>query len=356
MIIKSLSRKSNTGQLVNYIFRYILDEEKSKQKKETFKTKESQFLIRHNVRSRSVKGFVKEFQENEKYRLVHRKDSVKLFHTIISFSGKDSHKIDDKLLKDIAKKFITERGLNNLYAGTKHVDKDHVHLHIAISGTQLNGRSSRISKQQFRHLKIEMDRYQREKFSNLIYSFPEHGKSQKQKSREEIIEAVKQSRLTHKKSLCEILDTTYNNSNSLDHFLSLLKDLGQEAYYRNGRLQGLIYEGKKFRFSRLGYDANTLQLLEQKKNKQKVLTELNELRKGKARFRMNEQFPVSRIVKSFNGDQQLLNDLSRLRDGHNMRSLETVEFNRNMESSDLVHAGENEESPEQEAGEREIDD
>ncbi len=97
MIIKSLSRKSNSSQLVKYIFRYVLDDEKKKEisKNDLVKSVQPNFIIRHNVRSRSVKGYVKEFQENEAYRIVRRKDSVQLFHTIISFAPGDSKVIND---------------------------------------------------------------------------------------------------------------------------------------------------------------------------------------------------------------------------------------------------------------------
>src|SRR5690242_501779 len=145
MILKSLSRKSNGSQLMKYIFRYINDDQKRAglSEKEISKSHNHHFFIRHNIRSRSsIKNLIKEFKENESYRLVRRKDSVKIFHTILSFAGKDRAHVNDKLLKDISKKFIEERGLSNLYVGAKHQDKDHVHLHIAVSGTQLNGRSS----------------------------------------------------------------------------------------------------------------------------------------------------------------------------------------------------------------------
>lgn len=195
MIIKSLSRKSGSGQLLKYIFRYMLDEEKVKARIEKVNLERSNFLIRHNIRSHTVKGFIREFEENESFRLVHRSDSVKVFHTILSFSNKDTQHINDKLLKDIAKKFIEERGINNLYVGTKHQDRNHIHLHIAVSGTQLNCRSSRISKPQLHHLKLELDKYQQRKYPQLIHSLPDHGRSRKQKTKETILETV--SRMRH---------------------------------------------------------------------------------------------------------------------------------------------------------------
>jgi hypothetical protein len=277
VIIKSLSRKSNSNQLIKYILRYTLDEEKVIANRHD--KHETPFIIRHNVRSRSLKGFIKEFEENESYRLVHRKDSVKLFHTIISFSSKDSSLVTDKLLKDIAKKYISERGLNNLYVGARHSDRDHVHIHLAVSGVQLNGRSSRISKQQFHHIKLELDRYQKEKFPQLVHSLPQHGFKKRQLAKQEVLKIVKQNRETKKESLCEALKTAYDKSTSKEQFVKELTELGYDPYYRNEKLQGVLYDGQKFRLGRLGYDEVMLDQLNQQQHKEeKTMQELEALR------------------------------------------------------------------------------
>lgn len=314
MIIKSLSRKSNGTQLIKYIFRYVLDQDKIKGIKVPTKAKEPAFLIRHNVRSRSVEGMIREFKENEQYRLVHRKDSVKLFHTIISFSGKDTTHVNDKLLKDIAKKFISERGTNSLYIGTKHENKDHIHVHLCISGVQTNGRSSRITKQQFHHIKLELDRYQKRKYPELIHSLPEHGRAKQQKSKEAILENVKQSRQTKKEALCTILEKTYKNSTSVDHFLSELQVTGYEPYYRNGKLQGVLYEGQKFRLGRLGYDEASLQALDQAKvQEEQTLAQMQQLRQGIAREQQIEVNRQSELqTQALNAQEQ--QDLQELQD------------------------------------------
>lgn len=286
MIIKSLSRKSNTGQLVNYIFKYVFKEsEKNTPRITPEKSDKNKFIIRHNIRSRSVKGFTKEFKENESFRLVHRKDSVRLFHTIISFSNKDKEQVTDKILKDIAKKFIEERGLNNMYAGTKHENKDHIHLHLLISGTQLNGRSSRISKQKFHSIKLALQNFQLEKYPQLLHSLPEHGKKARQIEKDAIVQKVKSERQTDKQALLEYLEKAYSNSKSQEQFLSQLKKSGHEPYFRNGNFQGMRYEGKmKFRLSRLGFDKARLQALDKIKAAQdKTLSELKSLRSRKSK-------------------------------------------------------------------------
>jgi hypothetical protein len=311
-----MSRRSNSSQLIGYIFRYVFNHEKVNANAKAEKIPSSKFIIKHNVRSRSLNGFVMEFKENEAYRLVKRKDSTIIHHTVLSFSNKDTKHITDKLLKDIAQKFIAERGVNNLYVGTKHEDKNHIHLHIAISGTQLNGRSSRISKQQLHHIKLELDRYQREKYPELSHSLPQHGRAKNAKTKEKIREAVKQSRQTQKALLCKHLEEAYKDAKSIDQFLSALKSEGYEPYYRdNGKLQGVIHEGSKYRFSRLGYDELSLRTLE-RVQEEKELASLQSLRSGSSRERHIDTRMANDRDKSEGLDkeeQESLDELSSLR-------------------------------------------
>lgn len=334
MIVKSLSRKSNTGQLVNYVFKYVFKEKNIKPTKpEQSKSEKNKFIIRHNIRSRSVKGFIKEFKENEKYRLVQRKDSVKLYHNIISFSNKDKEHINDKLLKDIAQKFIEERGLNNMYAGTKHEDKDHIHLHITISGTQLNGRSSRISKQQLHHIKIVLDKYQREKYPQLKHSLPEHGKS-KRLAKEAIVERVKTERQTDKQVLIECLEKAYSTSKSQEQFISRLINYGHQPYFRNGAFQGIRFDGKtKYRLSGLGFDKTRLQAFDQvKKIQEKNLNELRSIRAGRSNDQKRSiiQIPAEKNTLAANNEnEKQLQEISEIRNSDESRDIGGGDTNEN---------------------------
>jgi len=278
-------------------------------------------MIRHNIRSRSsMKNLIKEFEENESYRLVKRRDSVKLFHTVLSFSNKDTQFLNDKILKDIAKKFIAEFGNNCLHIGTKHINKSHIHLHIATSGTQLNGRSSRISKQHLHHIKIELDKFQKEKYPELV-SLPEHGKNKKI-SKEKVLQTIKAERQTNKETLLTSIEKTYAISKSKDHFLSQLKKTGHEIYYRNGRLQGVKYQGKKYRLNRLGFDEFKLQSLGLEQSKEAMeLTALKELRTKSSKeliknntLRINENDPSAILDKE---EQKELDELSTIRNNRN---------------------------------------
>lgn len=279
MIIKTLSRRSNGSQLIGYIFRYVFAEEKLNANAKAEKLPSSKFIVKHNVRGNSLGTFIKQFETNETFRIVRRKDSTLIHHTVLSFSNKDTKHITDKLLKDIAQKFIAERGVNNLYVGTKHEDRNHIHLHIAVSGTQLNGRSSRISKQQLHHIKLELDRYQQEKFPELVHSLPQHGRAKSERSKEKIREVAIRGRQREKHTLCAFLDRTYQGSKSLDHFLSQLRAEGHEPYYRSGKLQGIVHKGIKYRLERLGYGEKNLRALELVQEERELAT-LQGLRSG----------------------------------------------------------------------------
>jgi hypothetical protein len=172
MIIKNLTRKSGSGQLLTYICRYMQQDKKEER---------VPFILRHNIRSTDIPGFVKEFKANAKNRTHTRKDQVAIHHTILSWSNKDREQITPEKIKSVANRFVTLRGENNLYIGTIHTDKDHIHLHIAMSGSQLNGQASRISKAEFAELKLSLDNYQREQFPELENSLPDHGRKQELK-------------------------------------------------------------------------------------------------------------------------------------------------------------------------------
>lgn len=272
MIIKSLSRKSGIKQVINYLFK---DEKKLRN------TENKQLVIRKNVRTRSLDKWVKEFEKNEELRIHKRSNSVKVYHTVLSFSNKDKEQISEKMLRDISKQFMSLRGNDNLYVGTAHYDHDHVHLHFVISGTKyLTGEASRQSKTEFQKLKLLMDSYQKQKYPELVNSLPRHGKSKDLKSSQK--EKSQRIRCTQKEALLKCLDATYTKAKSLDDFLLQLKAMGHEPYSRGGRLTGVKFEGdRKFRFQTIGYDKDKIAKLEANDEKEKQeLDELSEIREN----------------------------------------------------------------------------
>ncbi len=254
----------------------------AKTKNSDHELKQPQFVVRHNIRSRSIPGYIKEFERNESLRIHKRKDNVQVYHTILSFSNKDKEEVNEDILRDMSKKYIELRGKDNLYVITAHHDKDHIHLHCAMSGTKLNGLSSRVSRSEFASIKVALDLYQKEKYPQLVHSLPRHGKAKQIESRKEY-QNLKRFERTNKDTLLKLLDETYIKATSQEHFLSQLKALGHDPYYRAGKLTGIKYNGeRKFRLNRLGFDEKKLFELNITKSKEETaLKEIEELRNGR---------------------------------------------------------------------------
>ncbi|MDP3666830.1 MAG: relaxase/mobilization nuclease domain-containing protein, partial [Sediminibacterium sp.] len=253
MILKSLSRKSGTGQLLEYLF---------KKEDKLVNGNQKPIIIRHNVRSRTLNKQIKEFKENEKFRLHPRKDSVKAYHTILSFSNKDKDKITEKTLRAVAKEYMKLQGNDNLFLGTVHYDKSHVHIHIAMSGCKyLTGEANRLSWAQFQELKQSLDKWQLKTFPELVHSLPRHGLN---KATKEPVVDRHNGRVSQKETLLKTLEAEYTKSKSINSFLTTLKSHGYEPYYRAGRLTGVRSEdGLKFRLGRLGYDKEKIAKLDE---------------------------------------------------------------------------------------------
>jgi hypothetical protein len=243
--------------------------------------KEPPFIIKHNLRARTLEGFNREFAENESRRLYNRSDAVSSYHVILSWSPRDALKLTDAILKDIANEYIRLRANNCLVIGTKHTEGiGHIHLHLAVSGNQINGKSSRQSKMDFQKVKEQLQQFQRTKYPFLVSnSLVRHGKG---KGIEKGVEKnIKSERLYEKQALLKCLDEVYAASNSKEHFLSQLQALGHVPYYRNGKFQGVKFnDDRKYRIYRLGYDENKLTTLDlQRVETEKQLQEMRELRR-----------------------------------------------------------------------------
>lgn len=208
MILKNLTRKkTGTRQLVRYIFRYMLQEEKTGANN---RKNDTPFLIRHNIKSKSVEGFIKEFENNLLLRRNKRSDQTIIHHSILSWSHKDAIHITDTKLRSIARKFIQLRGVNNLYVGTKHTDRNHIHLHFAVSGNQISGKSSRLSQKEFSNLKKNLDAFQKEKYPELANSLPRHGRS-KERANARHLHVQESEKSKEEKELTELSQLRRNN-------------------------------------------------------------------------------------------------------------------------------------------------
>ncbi len=247
MVIKSLSL--HAGRNVNSLFKYLLRYTDRTQEKNAQKETGAKLIHTHGTRARTIQGLTKVFSEREALRIYKRANNVTAFHSIISFSPKDTPYISDTLLKETAKQFCRELGNDIVTAIFHHSDTEAQHLHAVISPVRDSGLSSRQNFQEFRKLKESMQSWQRTHYSKeLKHSIVQHGKKRLIKS------------ITNKKEKAHhTLDEIYTKAQSVSHFAQLLESSQLKPYYRNGILTGIVDGKKKLRLSRLGVDIQTLE-------------------------------------------------------------------------------------------------
>ena len=236
--------------MVRYILRYIISD-----KNEYVPRKN--FVITHNMRSRSIEGYIREMDALERSRIHTRSKQVSIHHAILSWGTKDSVHVTDIMLKDMARKFIMLRAPRCKAVATVHKDRSHVHLHFAISATQLNSKANRVSKARFAEIKREMEEYQQSKYPQLIHSSPGHGL--KRISKELPIPALS-ARTTKKNAIVESIMSAFERAKSIDEFIKCLQANGCQSYSRGKNIvSGVIVDGTKYRLVTLGFDPKDIE-------------------------------------------------------------------------------------------------
>jgi hypothetical protein len=276
MIIKIKSRKKPSYK---QLLEYILDKDRHR----LLNPEDQSFLITHNLKGKNIEQWVKQFQNNETYRLYKHKNKNYLTHEIISFHKEDVKNITLSKMEDIAKEYIHLRNPNGVYAAVPHFDKEHYHIHICVSALEYkSGKSLRMSKDQFKDLKKNIQLYQKEKYPELSKSIVEHENKGKVKiTDKEYQMKLRTGRATDKEKVIEMLNNCFKQANSEKDFLLKVKEAGIKTYDRSGKTTGLIFGKHKFRFNRLGFTKEKTQELNKVFNREKELSELREKSKGR---------------------------------------------------------------------------
>jgi hypothetical protein len=273
MIIKSLSRKNPKYR---QLARYIAGKGRKK----------SAFIVRHNLLTDSddADDLAREIEENSLYAR-DRKNGVKMFHEILSFSPKDKAVITAEMLEDVAREYLAER-LGNCglgFAGV-HWEKENVHIHVMIGANQIKSRRKlRISRGDFDRLKRRMSGIVKGKYPELVHTYDQN-KRDKSKVRERQRENRRNHRLKEqgrnapsKKELARLaVIGAVNAAKTAAGFMSILKDGGFTPYKR-GKTLGLLKDGLRFRLSTLGVLEMAMGFFETLKRTGKHLVELKEI-------------------------------------------------------------------------------
>lgn len=322
-LLAGLKEKYPSMNIKAYVDNYLVPKaqfHENNKEMQGVKAQASPFVIKHNMRANSINGFIREFEANERGRIHKRKDATIVHHSIISWSNKDSPHITEKMLRDMSKEYIKLRGENNLYVGTVHLDREHIHLHMAMGGTTVEGKSSRISKKEFEEVKVKLQQYQISKYPELCHSLPEHGKANKEKEKEELIKNISNRRTSEKESILKCIETNFFKGQSTKEFISLLNADGYKEYYRGEKLTGIQTEKYKYRFSSLGLK---LVSLHEKdvivKEENDTLKEIRQARSKENKELRPDVFKVEKVVEPepdlTDSEQQALDSIKDIRGG-----------------------------------------
>lgn len=255
----------------DYLLRYMMED-----KERLLDDHGQTFVVRHNVRGNNIDEWAKQFRANEQHRLRKRKNSVYVNHDIISFHRDSGQFLTPEKLERIVREYIRLRNPKGMYVACAHTDRDHVHIHICTSAIEYRtGKSMRMSRQEFATLKKNIQQFQIEQYPELSRSVVNHGR----KSKGRVSEKEMQFKLrTGKMSQRELVQSTvaecYRKSKSTEDFYARLKEQKLETYVRGGRVYGVVFGNRNFRFKTLGIDLSADRSVELTRNK-----ELRQLRK-----------------------------------------------------------------------------
>lgn len=246
MIIKSLTRKNES---YSQLIRYMLQDSK-----DLSELANKSFIIRNHIKSDTIEDIAQEFKQNEQFRIHKRLNNSKIHHTILSFSDKDQDRLTLEKIKTLTQAYIRLRSPNGMALAVPHTDKNSWHCHIMFSGVEYRtGKSIRISREEFKALKIQIQDIQIDRFPELTGSVVEHNRESKS-----IGIDFNQKWATDKIALKGIIDTSFNEAISKDDFYKHLKAHHIEKYERSGATAGVRYNGRKYRFRTLGYTREQL--------------------------------------------------------------------------------------------------
>lgn len=267
MVIKSLRWKSRQ---FNRLVRYIAKEDGRGDRGETW-------TMYYNLRySDDLEVIAKQFRDNDAYRR-ERRNGITVYHDILTIHKEDRASITPEMLWDLTQRYLELRAPNALAFAKPHFDKEHLHVHIAISGTEFrSSKTLRLDNQAFMRVRRDLELYQRDQYPQIEHSSV-------------YIDSLERRREHQQERAADLVRECLNQARTEDHFLDLLRGHGVEPYERGGKMVGIIHHHKKHRFATLsknhGLDLAVLREREKRRRELDRLYEEKERRRSKAKDR-----------------------------------------------------------------------
>ena len=209
-------------------------------------------LFSKNLRGNDLYAYFQQFKNSEKRRLYQRKNNNKVIHHVLALNPESSPFASEEIMKDLAEEFCRLKGKDVETIAVMHRgDNGNFHIHIMESGCDRLGYANRLDHQSYSQVKHQLQEYQQKQYPELHQSVVAHGsgsyRRQKQTSGQNTTAFLKK----------EIKQAFEKYSK----FFPLELALAQREisfYFRGKTLQGVLYKGKKYRFTRIGVQAQTI--------------------------------------------------------------------------------------------------
>lgn len=249
-IIKSQGRKSPSfAQLVKYMNKG--------------RNKEDEYFYTHNIYSDKPYYIVREFLENHKNLEKRSKEVNSLFHELISIKKQNGYSEKEliEILKDMTAEYVRLRAENCLVYGTIHIDKQSIHMHLAICSNEiLSEKPLWFKKFEYDEIKKNVNKFAFEKYPRLeiIQEKKEKEKTKERNKRKtksidnEIQFKKRTGKASDREKFKERLKTILSLSKTIDEFNKYLRVENIEIYAR-GNTFGFLDRatGKKYRLKTL---------------------------------------------------------------------------------------------------------
>ena len=264
MLIKISPRKeARFGRLLNYIFR---------DKAALTNNEEGGFVYCHNISGHNIQDYEQCFLDNERFRQVNRKDSVRMRHIILSFNAADSPNIDRTTLLDLTRKFVRSYDPMGLYIAVPHYDREHIHIHIAASGIRYRtGESIWKTNAEFQEVKRSLEIYQERKYPALSHSIVGYRQRYRKFDymRDGEYRTKQRGGISKKEQVKSLAKNILEKARDIKDFQFLLSKKNIQTYSRGGQVYGVIADRKKYRFTTLGLKKELKQLMERSKENER---------------------------------------------------------------------------------------
>lgn len=240
MILKSMARKTPSyTQLIAYLDR-----------------EEPGASYTHNCWSQSSIGdeLAKEFETNYAY-LPKRKNGNSLYHEVIAMPSHPDLSVEkqEKVLMDLAQKYLQLRAKNQMAYVKVHHDKENIHAHLMISSNEVGSKKrTRLSRSQFQQVKQELEAYKLKKYGEYFAEqfFQRTDRNPNRQSHKEYELAKRTGLPTKRQMVQQVVRTAMLNAKTEEELKAELAKSGLE-YYTRGKKQvpGVIDKssGKRYR-------------------------------------------------------------------------------------------------------------